>query len=216
MLPSLLIWDFNGTLLNDTEIILHVNNRMNERRRLPNITMEYLRDHFDYPPQLFYEKVGFDLNLESYDALSKEFLDLYEEHAHEAMLSPHALDVLDWAKAHKIPQIVLSAHNQSRLLKQIEDLGIRPYFDIISGEESFVITSKVERAQNLAQTTTLDFRHAVLIGDTVHDCQTAKAIGCRCILYTKGQHSTRRLQAVCEQTIDSLSELPLLLETIKP
>ena len=31
MLPTLLIWDFNGTLLNDGHILVDVNNEMNRR-----------------------------------------------------------------------------------------------------------------------------------------------------------------------------------------
>ena len=53
-----------------------------------------------------------------------------------------------------------------------------------------------------------------MIGDTDHDAEAAKAMGTKCVLYTGGHQSRRRLEAVCPNVIDDLAQLPDLLETL--
>jgi len=54
----------------------------------------------------------------------------------------------------------------------------------------------------------------VMIGDTDHDAEVAKALGTKCVLYTGGHQSRRRLEAVCPNVIDDLAQLPDLLEKL--
>lgn len=212
MLPSLLIWDFNGTLLDDGWLTLEINNIMNRDRGLPEISPEYYGDHFDHPPMAFYEKLGYDFEKEPYVDLSREFLARYDARHLETALTPHVTDALQWAKEQNIPQIVISAHNQQSLTEHLELLGILPYFQLVSGEDSLVITGKVQRAKTLAESGAFDFSNAVLIGDTTHDFDTAQAIGCRCVLYTGGHQTPRRLASTGAPVISNMEHLIPLLE----
>lgn len=212
MLPTLLIWDFNGTILNDGEILVGVNNEMNRDRGLAEISYDYYRSHFDHPPKPFYEKLGYDFSTEHYEDISRQFLDLYELRQQDAPLTEHVTEVIAWAKEKGIPQIVLSAHEQQRLENHVERLGLTDYFDHISGESSFVIGGKVDRAKALAQSGRFDFSRAVLIGDTIHDYHAACAMNAGCILYAGGHQTLQRLQAAGVPIIHSMAQLPQLLE----
>lgn len=212
MLPTLLIWDFNGTILNDGEILVGVNNEMNRARGIPEISYDYYRSHFDHPPKPFYEKLGYDFEKENYEEISQQFLDLYELRQQAAPLTAHVAEVMEWAKKMGIPQIVLSAHERHRLEAHVQRLGLADYFDHISGESSLVIGGKVDRAKALAESGHFDFSNAVLVGDTIHDYHAACAMGAGCILYSGGHQTLERLQSAGVPIIDSMAQLPQLLE----
>ena len=63
-----IVWDWNGTLLNDLEIGVTTLNDMLSRRALLPLTSEYYRECFGFPVIHFYEKVGFEI-------CSEEFLE---------------------------------------------------------------------------------------------------------------------------------------------
>ena len=51
-----IIWDWNGTLLNDVWLCIEIMNEMLENRNLPSITYDKYREIFDFPVQRYYEK----------------------------------------------------------------------------------------------------------------------------------------------------------------
>ncbi len=212
MLPTLLIWDFNGTLLNGRHILVEVNNEMNRLRGIPEITYDYYRQNFDHPPKPFYEKLGYDFEKEDYAEISRVFLEKYEQRQQAASLSPYVVEMLRWAEEKRIPQIIVSAHKQDMLERHLERLGIRHFFSHVSGESSHVIGGKVERAKNLAESGQFDFSRAILIGDTSHDYKAACAMGADCILYSGGHETKERLSSAGVPIIDSFAELPAFLE----
>ena len=57
-----IIWDYNGTLLNDLSIGVECINRMLTKRELPLLTTESYREVFTFPVKKYYELVGFDFN----------------------------------------------------------------------------------------------------------------------------------------------------------
>ncbi len=211
MLPTLVIWDFNGTILNDGHILVAVNNEMNRERGLPEISYDYYRENFDHPPKPFYEGLGYDFSKEDYGEISRQFLERYELRQQAASPSPHVEDCLRQLHEQGIPQIIVSAHKEDMLLRHVERLGIRHYFSHISGEGSHIIGGKVERARALAESGAYDFSHAILIGDTTHDYHTAQAMGASCILYSGGHQTLERLKTAGVPIIDDFSELPKLL-----
>ncbi len=214
MNPSLLIWDFNGTILNDGHLLVAVNNEMNRKRGLPEITYDYYRQYFSHPPKPFYEKQGYNFDHEDYAEISRVFLERYEELQQDAELMPHVMEVLNWANSQNIPQIVLSAHKQDMLERHLQRLGIMHFFSHVSGESSHIIGGKVERAKALAESDAFDFSHAVLIGDTDHDFHAAEAMGAACILCSAGHQTIERLQATGATVIRDLSQIPNLLPTV--
>ena len=53
----------------------------------------------------------------------------------------------------------------------------------------------------------IDPKTAVFIGDTLHDLETARAIGCDCILTSRGHFSKKRLLTAGVPVADSLDEV---------
>ncbi len=202
-----IIWDFNGTLLHDVDAIIDANNEINRRYGIPPITKEHYRQHFSHPPMAFYEAMGYNFEEIPYKKISAEFIACYQEKQTACGLTPGVLAALEEFCRRGMEQMVFSAHNQRLLEEKLEQLGVKHYFSHIDGEEGVVVTGKVQRAKGLAAGR--DLSHALLIGDTSHDFETAAALGCACVLFSGGHEDAARLQknnAPVFETIEALTE----------
>ena len=72
-----IIWDWNGTLLDDAEICLTAINKMLKARNLPELNLEKYRTVFTFPVIEYYKEVGFDFTLEEWDPVAMEFIRQY-------------------------------------------------------------------------------------------------------------------------------------------
>ena len=52
-----IIWDFNGTLLNDTQLSLDVDNNVFEKLGIPGITLDDYRNNMTMPVRDFYPRL---------------------------------------------------------------------------------------------------------------------------------------------------------------
>ena len=72
------IWDWNGTLVDDTWLCVEVLNGLLSRRgRRPISEIEY-REHFEFPVIKLYEYLGLDTDESNYEQTSREFITDYE------------------------------------------------------------------------------------------------------------------------------------------
>jgi phosphoglycolate phosphatase len=186
------IWDWNGTLLNDVEAGLNAINAMLDTRRLPLLTMDVYREIFGFPVRQFYEKAGFTLERENWDSIAHEF------HAHfladsTLRLQDGAATVLAALKRRGIGQSVLSVSQQSILTKMLDGFGISAFFDEIRGVDNLYGISKVELGEQLLGELALPPPEILMVGDTLHDAEVARALGLSCVLIAQGHQSFHRL-----------------------
>ena len=111
-----------------------------------------------------------------------------------------------------IRQNILSACPQQALEHQVEARGIRPYFGQLLGLGDIYAKSKVERGLQYLQQSGVEPAQAVCVGDTLHDYEVSRALGARCVLFSGGHQSQKRLETAGVPVIRSLRELPRLLE----
>ena len=72
------IWDWNGTLFDDIDLVVAVANLMLVRRSLPEIDHARYREIFGFPVRGYYERIGFDLEREPFEELAVEFIAEYQ------------------------------------------------------------------------------------------------------------------------------------------
>ena len=89
-----IIWDWNGTLWNDTWLCVEINNHMLERRGLPPITLEMYRAKLCFPVTDYYCQLGFDYETDPYSHLAEEFIAEYEQRRFECDLHPEARELI--------------------------------------------------------------------------------------------------------------------------
>ena len=72
-------FDFNGTLIDDIDLTLDIENKLLVQRGLNAVTKEFYLDNFCFPVINYYKKSGFDLTKINFSELNAEFMNEYTE-----------------------------------------------------------------------------------------------------------------------------------------
>jgi len=110
------IWDWNGTLINDVWLVVEIMNKMLKKRNLPKIDSKKYREFFDFPVMNYYSKLGFDFSNESFEKLNVEFISEYYKRFNECKLFDEAEEVLKKIRDMGISQSILSASKEDVLI----------------------------------------------------------------------------------------------------
>ena len=188
-----IIWDFNGTLLNDTQLSLDVDNNVFEKLGIPAITIDDYRNNMTMPVRDFYPTVGVDYSIHSYETIARLWLDEFNQKAVGVGLVSGALDAIRFFYGQGRSQSVLSASYEPSLRKQCEALGLTPYMTDISGLEDESASKKTEIGRRQLREMGLEGRDVVLIGDMLTDAHLAEDLGADCILVSWGHNDLKRL-----------------------
>ena len=203
---SSVIWDWNGTLLDDVEICIAAINRLLARRELGAMSLERYRRVFSFPVQRYYEEMGFDFTAESFADVAVEFHDAYEELVPGANLHGDAVPALNQLKACGIQQVVLSALEERRLRNELRVRNIDHYFTHAYGLSDLHARSKIERGRELLEAVGSNGARCWMIGDTDHDAEVAASLGVQCVLVACGHHSEDRLGSTGARVAQNLTE----------
>ncbi len=201
------IWDWNGTLLDDKWLCIESINRLLERRNLPPITMEIYDRIFGFPVRDYYQKAGFDFNREPFEVPALEFIQLYDAKKSECRLQPGAREVIEEMHRSGCRQYLLSASETLILNELVRLHGISEYFVKIKGLDNHYAQGKTDLGRDLLQEINPEPGFVVMIGDTCHDEEVALELGIPCILFDGGHFTRERLKACSSRIISSLEEL---------
>ena len=123
-----ILWDWNGTLLDDTEAALAALNLMIEKRGGRPMTMAFYRDNFAFPVRPFYDKIGIVAHDEDeWNAIAREYHDTYARQPKS--LNARALAALEAARAAGCRQSIISALRQDLLEADVARYGVARYFE---------------------------------------------------------------------------------------
>lgn len=199
------IWDFNGTLLNDVKIGVCAINVLLAARGLPTLSEEDYREVSGFPIIDYYKRIGFDFSKEPYDKVAVEWVDQYRSREHEAALYDGAREMLCYMRNVGLRLTLLSATELQMLNSQVRALGIEECFDEICGMDNVYAHGKMSIGRRWRE------RHpdskALLVGDTDHDFEVAMGMGADCILFSHGHQSYSRLARLGCPVIAELGEL---------
>lgn len=190
-----IIWDWNGTIMDDVGIALDAVNDMLLQWNRPVISLEEYRNAMDTPIIHFYEQF-FDLRETSFDWIAVRFNEYYAAHQESLFLQEGALEKLEFFRQKGCRQMVLSSSAGDMIQKFAEGYGVAAYFEVILGADNLLAESKIERAVRYFRQEQIDLNHAVLIGDTVHDFEVAQELGVDCVLLACG-HQDRESLVAC-------------------
>lgn len=202
-----IIWDWNGTLWDDTKLCVEINNHMLARRGLPAITAAIYRDQLCFPVTHYYRAIGFDYESDSYEELAAEFIGEYERRRFDFPLHVQARELIEQLHAAGITQAVLSAYEQSALLETARHFQLTRYFDDIIGLNDIYAHGKVQNGQQYIARLQIAPEHILFVGDTTHDFDVAQAMQVPCVLVAHGHNSRERLAACGVPVFESMAEL---------
>lgn len=202
-----IIWDFNGTILDDFTLCLGAINLMLARRRLPVLTAAQYLDIFDFPVQDYYRQVGFDFDREPFPILATEYMAIYQPASMGCPLRRNIVATLADLRSQGIQQVLLSATKRDFLCRQTDHFGLTGFFDAIIGLDDILGRSKMDLARDWYGRQFFEPGETLLIGDTTHDFAVANALGCGCLLVSGGHNSLERLIGTGARVLDEPAEV---------
>lgn len=202
-----IMWDWNGTLLNDSWMAVMVINRTLSKRNMPTIDETHYQKIFGFPVIDYYRRLGFDFVDESFEVVGTEFIDGYEEHKFEVDLHHGAREVLDVLTNQGVSHSILSAYKQETLDELVAHFGLTAQFTGVVGLDNHYAHSKVENGVNWMMELGLPATDVLFVGDTAHDHEVAEAIGVDCVLIPGGHQTRDALLATGACVLESIQDI---------
>ncbi len=209
---DLVIWDWNGTLLNDTELCYRIANEMRvERGMAPMRGVEDYRACFTFPVIEYYKRMGYTFEDEPFEDISVQFVAMYAERFRDIPLQPCATEALSAVLKSGARQVLLSATGQEKLDEQVAHFGLNRYFERVIGGSNNLAHGKADYAAEFLRKSGVSPARALFVGDTDHDFEIASSIGCGCAILVPGHQSRAHLETLGARLIESLCEVEGLL-----
>lgn len=194
-----IVWDWNGTLFDDLDVVVQSVNHGLEGFGAKPIDLDAYRSHYTRPVKLFYDRlIGRVISPDEWIAVDRVFHDAYRAALDQARLTADAAQALATVASGGHTQSLLSMFPHLDLIPLVERLGISEFFDRIDGlSEGNPGDLKAEYLERHLRglIASEDPRSVVVIGDTPDDAIAASHVGARPILYDGGSHHRSDLEA---------------------
>ncbi|MFB9263072.1 HAD family hydrolase [Bradyrhizobium erythrophlei] len=200
-MKAALVFDWNGTLLDDADAVLQATNTILGSFGRAAIDMQTFRDQFDVPLSVLYRNLGMSAReVETVDRDdSAIFHDTYEPLASKSALREGARRILETARQQAVSTIIVSNHIVDPLRTQLRRLGIDDFVSEVLAFESratqYKSMSKGERLRQYMETHNLNPGSTFIVGDMPVEMDIARNLGLTSIAITGGFVSELRLQA---------------------
>lgn len=204
------IWDWNGTLFDDLDIVVRsVNATLRALGAGPIVADDY-RDHYTRPVRIFYDRLlGRRVSADEWTAIDRDFHDSYRSLLAHGALAVGADEALSAVRSSGATQSILSMWWHDELVPMTEGLGVDAFMVRIDGNRGDATgeTKAVHLERHL-----LDLRsdgilsEPVVVGDSLDDARAASAVGVKAVLYDGGSHHRHELEAAGVPVAGSLVE----------
>ncbi|MFT4294629.1 MAG: HAD family hydrolase [Micropruina sp.] len=207
------VWDWNGTLLDDLPCVLDVTNQLLTEFGLPVLTdLPSYQAIFRFPIAEYYADLGFDTSPGgNFEAASHRYIELYRSAAHGCVLHDGAVETLAALRRTGLGQVVISASEQQNLAAQLAPFALDAWIEQALGLSDIYAASKQTLAQGWLESNRLEPAQVVFVGDSAHDFEIAQALGARCVLFSGGHHARAHLETLGAPVVDDLRAIPALI-----
>ncbi len=187
-----LVWDWNGTLLDDIHVVVTATNAAFASIGGPVVTVDEHRRDFRRPVSDYYALVlGRELADGEFARLDDVFHQAYRDALESVTLTTDALEAMTlWPGT----QSLLSMWFHAELVPAVARFGLS--FARVDGlREAMGGGFKAAHLKAHLQELSLDGQDVAVIGDSVDDADAAAAVGARCVLYAGGFTHVDNLRA---------------------
>lgn len=191
-----LVWDWNGTLLNDFDLTIAATNAMLASYGARPVTREEHRRLFRRPIVDYYAEIlARPIGPAEFATLDRLFHAEYDKGLAQCALVAGAVEAMtEWAATGT--QSLLSMWFHDQLVPMVTRLGLAGHFTRIDGLRTGVGGGgKTEHLVRHLDALGMAGADCVVIGDTLDDADAAAAVGARCVLVSGGFTDTDRLAA---------------------
>ena len=207
-----ILFDFNGTIVDDLDLCLELLNTMLKLRGHNVVSKEEYLEVFGFPVIEYYKKAGFKFPEDNFPELADYFIEQYSSRNMECPLFENVIEVLEYFKNKGKNLVIISASEKKLLLEQLKKNQIDHYFSAVSGLDNINASSKIESAKSFLLDKHYDLTKTIFIGDTLHDLEVSEALNVECILISKGHQSKTRLEQGNCLVINDIIELKNILK----
>jgi phosphoglycolate phosphatase-like HAD superfamily hydrolase len=200
-----LVWDWNGTLLDDLSLVVEATNQAFAAVGGRSVDSDEHRRTFRRPVAEFYADVlERAVDAEEFGRLDRIFHDAYRLGLTTTSLAADAMHAL---KSWPGSQSLLSMWFHSELVPAVETYGLTGVFTRVDGLRTEIggDLKAGHLARHLGELGVPGDR-AVLIGDSLDDALAAESVGAAAVLYTGGFTNPARLRASGRPVADTLVE----------
>ncbi len=208
-----ILWDFNGTVMDDMGASVGAVNAMLTRRGLPLIDEEWYTLHLVMPLERFYADIGFDMQKERIEVVSEEFQQ--ECGKYPRPVFPEVLAALERFRLRGLRQLLFSSLHHEILMRQAEERGITHYFEGIVGRQDRSLGGKEKAADAYLRERGIDPQEVLVVGDLTTDYDMADYLGSPCALVEKGHQHREILSRTGAYILHDATEIDRLLEELK-
>ncbi|MFG3494475.1 HAD family hydrolase [Streptomyces sp. NPDC047928] len=211
-----LVWDWNGTLLDDIDAVIGATNAAFEEIGLEPITLARYRELYCVPVPLFYQRLMGRLPTDAeWAVMDGAFHRHYWARADACGLTDGAAELLAASAAVGRTQSLLSLAPHERLIPIVRRHGIEERFVRVDGRIGESTAGKAEHmVRHLLALEGVAAERVVVIGDAADDAVAATHVGAKAVLYTGGSHSRASLESVGVPVVDSLQEAVAVAEDL--
>ncbi|MEV1154074.1 HAD hydrolase-like protein [Micromonospora chokoriensis] len=208
-----LVWDWNGTLLNDLSLVVSATNVVFASLGGPTVTPDEHRVRFRRPIAEYYAEVlGQAVDADEFGRLDRIFHDAYRTGLTTCELAADARTAMAaWPGS----QSLLSMWFHEELVPAVHTYGLTGHFSRVDGLRATVGGDrKAESLKLHLAELGVDGTSVVLIGDSIDDAEAATAVGGRAVLYTGGFTDPARLRASGHPVADTLTDAVTLARQV--
>ena len=202
-----IIWDWNGTLINDAWLFVELMNQELETRNLPLISVSDYRAKFTFPVKKYYENLGFNFEKEDFEKVGLAFINKFKKRNKEPDLYENTYEVLKKIHTLGINQSIVSAQENNLLNETVRFYKLNNFFKHVAGIGHYYADDKISLAKTIRKKISCDNEEILVIGDSVHDYEVANSLSVDCILFSNGHYSKKRLLKCRCDIIDNHLEL---------
>jgi len=202
-----IIWDWNGTIVNDAWVFVDVMNSVLKKNHLLPTTLKHYRQNFCFPIQNYWRGLGFQFTDGEFGELNASFIQEYKKKMFLPKLHRGLEGLLKDLKKQNLKQFVLSASEDGLLKKSVKYYHLEFFFNAIYGVDNLNAFGKEELGQRLCAQHKILYNETLFIGDTEYDYRVASALGCEVVLVSHGHINHRRLLQTGETVVRSVKEL---------
>jgi len=202
-----IVFDWNGTLIDDAWVFVDILNVLLKKRHLNQIDLNDYQEMFCFPLTDFYQNLGFDITPDAFNILKEDFVFEYKKRQFVAHLFPDTLYALNNMKSHNMKLSILSASNQKILSTLMDFYSIGHFFTHVSGVDNYEAAGKENLGLKLLKGLSKSRSDIVMVGDTDLDYKVSQKLGIDCILIARGHQSYKRLSALNCPVVYSLMDL---------
>ena len=201
------VWDWNGTLVDDVNLCVDILNRVLAAHMKPRISIDLYRKTFFFPVAKFYESLELPSFGIEYEKLANDYIKEYRNRFIECMLHSRALETLEVLNQLSISQTILTAGEQKDVEAFASFYNVNQWVHCIDGASNIEARGKGDRAAAHITKLELDPKEVLLVGDTLHDQEIANLVGCNALLYSRGHVDADRLKQLTGPVINSLYDV---------